>query len=134
MSLQQRNERTGRAELQSAGWDITKRDAIAFNAGSETPEHKLCKLAVADVLHDRGYRIDSEVEMGEGEVDIVGYANPDRINPIAVECETNPDDETVDDKLSRYWENEPIAECYILPVEEMPTGIHEAITWAESEL
>jgi len=120
--------------LQDAGWEVHKRDAVAFNSGSESPEHKLAKLAAAEVLHDRDYRIDSEVVMSEGEVDVLGYGNPDRVNPIVVECETNLDAETKSDKLHQYYTGEPIQECYVVCIDDIPTDVYAAIEWMKNSL
>lgn len=132
-SKRQQQEYEQRRELQNQGWDVSKRDAVAFNAGSENQRHVFCKLAVAWVLKEREYRIDSEVEMGNGTVDIVAYGREDR-DMIAVEVETSPVEEVVQDKLERYYHGEPVREVFVLNVSEMPNGIQEAVEWARGEL
>jgi len=119
--------------LRRNGWDVPKTDAVAFNSGSETPEHYFAKCVVAYVLKDQGYRIATEVEKeGVGEIDVIAYGTEDE--PIAVEVETNPSDEVVKDKLSRYVQGEPYRDMFLLNVDEMPATWSEAIDWVEGEL
>lgn len=123
----------GRKDLQDAGWQIQKRDAVAFNGGSETDAHLVAKTLVAKVLRERGYRIDTEVEKdGVGEIDVVAYGGEGP--PFAVEVETNPTREVVDDKLSRYYRNEPFRDVFIIDPTEMPDSISGAREWVEGEL
>jgi hypothetical protein len=133
MTKRQQSELSQRRELQSAGWDVNQKDSVAFNSGSETQRHAFCKLAVAWVLKERGYRIDSEVTMDNGEVDILAYGREDG-DIIAVECETSPTKEVVRDKIDRYVSGQPVRECFVLTVNDMPNTIQEAVEWARGEL
>jgi hypothetical protein len=127
------DEYGGRKDLQDAGWQIHKRDAVAFNSGSETDAHLVAKTLVATVLRDRGYRVDTEVvKDGVGEIDVVAYGLDEP--PFAVEVETNPTRDVVSDKLSRYYRGEPFCECYVLDPTEMPDGLEAAREWVERKL
>lgn len=133
MNKRTHNEYAGRQALQNAGWDVRKRDAVAFNGGSESLAHVVCKLLVAKVLRDRGFRIDTEVVKDDvGEIDVVAYGTDER--PFAVEIETNPTREVVKDKLSRYHANEPFRDMFVLDPGEMPDSLTEAREWVEGKL
>lgn len=123
-----------RQALQQAGWDITKPDSVQFNSGSETTSHRVCKLLAAGALKDRKYRIGSEVAHPDrGEIDVVGYGHPER-RPVAVECETNPTDGVIEDKLDRYYRGTPFREVFVLAVDAMPAEIAAADEWVRAEL
>ena len=127
------DEYGGRKDLQDAGWQVSKRDAVAFNSGSETDRHLVAKTLVAKVLRDRGYRVDTEVvKAGVGEIDVVAYGLDEP--PFAVEVETNPTKAVVSDKLSRYYRGEPFCECYVLDPTEMPDSLEAAREWVEANL
>jgi len=124
-----------RRELQDSGWKVTQRDAVAFNSGSETARHAVCKMLVAHYLkHEQGFRVDSEVEHKDrGEIDIVAYGSSGE-PAFAVECEHSPTEDVVQDKLERYVENTPFRECFVLNVGEMPSEIMEAYSWVGEQL
>ncbi|MCG1003084.1 MULTISPECIES: hypothetical protein [Halobacterium] len=127
------DEYGGRKDLQNAGWQIHKRDAVAFNSGSETDRHLVAKALVAKVLRDRGYRVDTEVvKEGVGEIDVVAYGLDEP--PFAVEVETNPTKAVVSDKVSRYYRGEPFCECYVLDVDDLPDSIADAREWVEAQI
>jgi len=127
------DEYRDRRILQDKNWRVEKTDKIEFNSGSESREHFFAKAAVAWVLRERGYRVDSEVEMENGEVDIVAYGRPDG-DMIAVEVETDPQEEVIEDKIERYVRNQPVRECFVLNVDEMGSSIDGMIEWAEENL
>jgi len=128
----QYDEFSQRRELQNCGWDVRQKDSIAFNSGSETVKHAVCKMLVGFVLREQGYRVDSEVSKdGVGDIDVVGYGNKP---PIAVECETSPTEEVIDDKLDRYYHNEPFRECFVLNVSEIPVDMLDAYGWVKEQL
>ncbi|MDL0127041.1 hypothetical protein [Halobacterium salinarum] len=133
MTKRARIEYDGRQALQDAGWQLRKRDAVAFNGGSETDAHLLAKTLVAAVLRDQGYRIDTEVEKDDvGEIDVVAYGGEGP--PFAVEVETNPTQEVISDKLSRYYEGEPYRDVFVIDPSEMPDSISGAREFVEGEL
>jgi len=133
MNKRQHQEYTGRLELKDAGWDVHKRDAVAFNEGSESLRHAVAKLLVARELRDRGYRVDTEVHKGgAGEIDVIGYATDEA--PVAVEVETNPEEGVIQDKLDRYYEGEPFRECWVIDPTEMPEQIQAAAVWVGEQL
>lgn len=133
MTKRQRNEYEQRRELQNCGWRVEQTDKIEFNSGSETKTHIQTKVAAAIVLQERDYRIDSEVEMGNGTVDLLGYGRDDG-DIIVVECETSPTKEVIKDKLDRYYHGQPPRECFVLNCNECPTDFIESVEWARGEL
>jgi len=134
MTKNKRNEYTARKHLQIAGWNTTK--ATRYNSGSETVAHTICKTLVGHYLHhEHGYNVSFEVVHDDrGEIDVLAWGVPSRINPLAVEVETSPTVETVKDKLERYVDGTPIKECYVLNVNDMPSEIMEAYEWVASQL
>lgn len=126
MNKRTRTEYDQRTELQQSGWNVQKRDAVAFNSGSETPLHAHAKMSAAYILRDADYRIDSEVEHEtRGEIDILAYGHQSRLSPIAVEVETYPAGEVIQDKIKRYVKGTPVQEMYTINVSELPSDIHE---------
>lgn len=132
MNARTRREFEQRKVLRDAGWDVPKRDAVAFNSGSETLEHFLCKAIAAYELRDQGYRVASEVEGIGGEIDLVAYGTEDP--PIAIEAETNPTDDVVSQKLEQYVWNQPFRDMFLLDVGSFPTHIYEARGWVSEQL
>ncbi len=134
MTKRQRDEYQDRADLQDAGWAVEKRDAIAFNGGSETTRHVALKAIAGKVLRDHDYRVSSEVTHEDyGEIDVLGYGGDGP--PFAVEIETNPNREVVDSKLDRYVRsNDVIRECFVLPAEDAPSGFEAAYEWVDGRL
>jgi hypothetical protein len=123
-----------RRELEAAGWKVRQRDAVAFNSGSETVRHAVCKMLVCYKLKERGFRVDTEVGKEQaGEIDIVAYGVSDE-PAFAVEVETNPTKDVVSDKIARYHDNEPFRDVFILNVSEMPKNILNALAWVEEQL
>jgi hypothetical protein len=112
--------------LNQAGWDVDRVDSIKFNYGSETAKHQHAKLAGAHILRDAGYRIDTEVTHPErGEIDLVAIPTKESQKPFAVEFETSPTPEVVDDKLTRYFDGTPFTECYIVNLNDVGTDVIE---------
>lgn len=134
MTKRERDEYQQRRELNAAGWDVRKRDSVAFNSGSESPEHITCKALVSWYLKQQGYRVSTEVENQDGtaEADIVAYGRDEPA--FIVECETGITDAIREKKLSQFFHNEPYCEAYLLEVENMPDSIDEIIDWIQAEL
>lgn len=133
MSKRKHQEYTDRLELTDAGWDVHKRDAVAFNGGSESLRHAAAKLLVARELRERGYRIDTEVHKGgAGEIDVIAYGTDEP--PVAVEVETDPKEDVIQDKLERYYEGEPFRDVFVLDPTEMPEQLQAAAAWVKEEL
>jgi len=133
MNKRQQQERLARRKLKNAGWDVQKTDSIQFNHGSETIKHVVGKSLAAFVGRERGYRVDSEVAHSErGEIDILWYGTSDP--PVAIELETSPTMDTIDDKISRYVEETPIRECFVLNLNKMPVEIPHAYEWIGKQL
>jgi hypothetical protein len=125
-------EYADRTELEKCGWNVTK--ASKYNSGSETLQHSMCKNLVGHYLtHIKGRNVCFEATHAErGEIDVLAWGGDDA--PIAVECETSPVEDVVKDKIERYVHGTPIRECFVLNVNNMPTDIHEAYAWIESQL
>jgi len=89
-------------ELHKAGVPVQKHDQIRPNAGSETFQHAVAKMAVGHIGKANDYFVSSEVELSNGkEADIVLWGNPDRLTYV-VEAETGWTDETTAKKLEQY--------------------------------
>lgn len=113
-------------ELSRHGWECSKADSVRFNSGSETGKHFHAKAAAARVLRLNGYRVSSECTHPErGEIDIVAIPTSDDQKPFAVELETSPTQDVIDDKLDRYFEGTPFVECYVINVSKLPLNILE---------
>lgn len=122
-------------ELQSAGWQVTKGNAIRPNSGSETQSHWQAKAAVAYVLEDRGLGYSSEVTNDEtgATIDILWHGPADG-SPVAIEVETKPTRDVISEKIEKYVTGEPVRDVFILAVEDCPDNFTEAVEWAEEEL
>lgn len=132
MTKRQAEDYKQRKRLENSNWNIQKRDAVHFNGGSETLAHANLKLIVAWYLkYEQGYRVDTEVEMPDGEVDVLAW-NAEDI--ICVECETSPTDDVIADKIERYVNGQPPRECFVLNVNEAPANIHECYEWVSEQL
>lgn len=113
-------------ELHNNGWNVNKHNQIRPNSGSETVKHLVAKALVAHAGLELGYKVDSEVSHSHrGEVDILLFGNPDRLM-LAVECETSPTDEVIQDKVDRYVKNTPIDDLVLVNVTELPTDMLDA--------
>jgi RecB family endonuclease NucS len=122
--------------LKDDGVDVRKHNSVRFNAGgsAETTKHAVAKTLAAKVLLANDYRVDSEVEMQHGTVDILGWGNPDRLNYV-VELETSPDAETKDDKLTRYVLNQQtIDDMILINVTDMPVNMLDALDYVSDQL
>ena len=118
-------------ELKENGWVVNQEDAIRFNSGNETLAHVFVKTVTAKVLKDQGYRVDTEVTMPDGEVDVLGYSEQDM---IVVECESNPDSNTFSSKLNRYVHDQPPREMFWIDVDAVPGNIGEAYQHITEEI
>jgi RecB family endonuclease NucS len=134
MTKRKRDEYRARRDIQDAGWRIEQQDKVAWNSGSETARHMVCKTLAGHYLkHEQGYRIVSEVEHSDrGEIDIVAYSLDGA--PIAIECETSPTDEVVQDKVDRYVHGTIFRDVFVINVSEMPENIMDAYSWVSEQL
>lgn len=123
-------EYSHRRELQNADIRVEQRDVIEPNHGLETWEHQVAKLAAAYIVSERGYRYDSEVEVPQGEIDVLAYASTDR-DCFAIECETNPTDDVIRDKRRRYVEGLPIRDVFVIDVGNLPETHAETLDYVE---
>jgi len=121
-------------ELREHGWVVNQSDAIRFNSGSETFTHFVGKACAAFVGDENGFRVASEVvHDNRGEVDILLYGLPERMI-MAVEIETSPTEEVVQDKLERYIHNTPIQEMFVINANDIPMNQLEAKEFVAEEL
>ena len=123
---------TQRKELADAGWDVSKRDSVHFNEGSETLNHAELKMVTCWYLkHELDYRVDTEVELSAGEVDVLAYSEDDI---IVVEIETNADGATVTDKIKRYITDEPPRDMFVIDPTDAPAELTERYEFVKGEI
>jgi len=128
------NQYEGRKRLRTNGWDV--RQDSRYNSGSETVRHSICKQLAGHYLkHELDYRVDMEVpHETRGTVDVLAWGKPDRISPLAVECETSPTQAVEQQKYEAYYVGTPIQELYVLNVSEMPDTTMDAYEWVSKRL
>jgi len=84
-------------------------------------------MLVAHAATNAGYRVASEVEHGSrGEIDVLIYGHPDRLT-LAVECETSPTDDVIEDKVDRYIRDTPIDDLALVNVSTLSTDMLDAL-------
>ena len=121
-----------RRELADAGWDVSKRDSVHFNEGSETLNHAELKMVTCWYLkHELDYRVDTEVELSAGEVDVLAYSEDDI---IVVEIETKADRATITDKIKRYVTDEPPRDMFVIDPVEAPSELMERYEFVATEI
>ena len=122
--------------LKRAGWSVEGKRCIRLHSNpvDETIAHAHAKTAVAKVLAEAGYCVDSEVEHEHtGNVaDIVGFGLEGR-KPIVVELESEYSDELKQRNLKKY-QHGPVAEVWTLPVDEFGNNIEHMQTYAKAKL
>lgn len=112
--------------LHDNGWNVSKTNQVEFNGGSETVKHSVGKMLAAHAGHNAGYRVSSEVEHAHrGEIDVLLYGNPERMT-LAVEVETSPTDDVIEDKVDRYIRGTPIDDIAIVNATTLPTDMLNA--------
>lgn len=117
--------------LEQHGWDVDNK--FRSNGGSETDKHFVCKCLVAKAVEESGHRWTMEASHEErGEVDVLVI--PENGEPYAVEAETSPTQEVVDDKVERYTEGTPIRDMLLINVSDMPVDMIEAKAWIQEQL
>jgi len=123
-------------ELRRAGWKMHKPNQIRFNGGSETAIHATAKLLCGFAGAQAGFRVASEVghERRPAEVDVILHSHSDRISPVAVECETSPTEDVIQDKMDRYIRGSVLKELYVINVTEMPENILDAYGYVQDEI
>ena len=123
-------------QLQNANVKATKENTIKFNAGgsSETIKHIVGKTLVARSGLLNGYQIDTEVEVPQGEIDVLLHSHPDR-STYAVELETGLTDETKTSKIRRYVNSvAPIDDIIFIEVTNIPMDMVEAQEYINKQL
>jgi len=130
MNKRQYEQYTTRKELQNAGWGVTK--ASRYNSGSETLAHSTTKQICAHYLtHICGYRVQFEVSMGNGDVDVLAYSEDDI---VIVEVETNYTSEDYTRKRKQYVDEQPPREMWMLDPIEAPENRHECFDWIADKI
>jgi hypothetical protein len=123
-------------ELEYHGYDLHRDNSIRPNTGSETAKHLHAKTAIAQLLWDVGYRVDTEVPREiDGTtryLDVLGYGCVGR-NPIGIELETELDDETRD-RYTTYYYTEPMKELYSIEIKDLDADIHTLSDAIQGEL
>jgi hypothetical protein len=111
-------------ELQTAGWDVSKTNQMAYNGGSESEHHAAVKMLVGLAEKEAGYRVTGECTHPErGEIDCLIWGNPDRLT-LAIEVESNPDEDVIEDKFDRYVDGTPIDDMIPLNLENMHPNVN----------
>jgi len=88
--------------------------------------HAVAKMLAGFAGSQAGYRVSSEVtHTGRGEIDVLLWGHEDRLT-LAVECETSPTDEIVEDKVDRYVRDTPIDDLALINVTELPDSIMDS--------
>jgi len=128
--------------LLDSGVKVSKGNVgLRFNAGgmSETFSHSTTKAIVSHIGLRNGYKCDSEVEVVKdqeliGEVDVLLWGHPERLS-YAVEAETSPTEEVVEDKLDRYvHSNNVIDDMILINTNDVPIDRIEAEQFIGDEL
>lgn len=120
-------------QLKDSGVDLQKQNQIRFNSGSETIPHLCCKAIAAHIAHANGYRVSSEVEVPNGEIDLVIWGHDSRLS-YAVEVETSPTQETIDSKVDRYVHQTPIDDIIIIKPNNVPNDMVDATEFIANEM
>ena len=121
------NAKTAKAyrALKDSGASVQKHNQIRFNSGSETAIHVVAKALVGQVGIQHGYRVSSEVDVPEGEIDTLLWGHPKRLT-YAVELEHSPTDETKKDKLNRYVRRvDAIDDMVLINLNKLPMDVLE---------
>jgi hypothetical protein len=77
------------------------------------------------------YRVDTEVELDAGEVDVLAYNTEDI---IVVEIETNADRATITDKIKRYIIGEPPRDIFVIDPVEAPRELMQRYEFVAEEI
>jgi len=120
------NQRAEYRELKDYGVEVRKENSVRFNAGgtAETVPHITAKTLAAKVLLVNGYRVDSETQCKNGEIDILGWGHPDRLT-YAVEVETGLTQEVKESKIDRYVKQTPIDDIQFIECNNLPLDMVE---------
>ena len=112
--------------LKQHGWQPQRHNQVRFNGGSETVKHSVAKMLVAHAGSQAGYRVASEVtHETRGDIDVLLYGHTDRLT-LAVEVETSPTDDVIQDKVDRYIRDTPIDDLALVNVSTLPTEMLDA--------
>lgn len=120
------NQRSEYRELKDYSVEVDTVNSVEFNAGgsAETVPHVVAKTLAAKVLLINGYRVNSEVSVREGDIDILAWGHPDRMS-YAVEIETGVLPEVKESKIDRYVTQTPIDDLLIIEANDLPMDMTE---------
>jgi len=121
-------------DLRREGVALQKHNQIRGNGGAETARHLAAKTFAFHAATNAGWRVSSEVEVPQGEIDLVLFK--DRETRVwAVEVETSPTEEVAQDKLERYVKQQPgIDDMVLINVTNMPETIMESYFYIERQI
>jgi hypothetical protein len=120
-------------ELKDHGVEVTRTNSIEFNSGSETATHVTAKALVGHIGLSNGYRVNSEVHVPQGDIDMVLWGHPERLS-YAVELEHSPTRETVESKVDRYVDQTCLDEIVVINLNDFPENYLEATEFIADEL
>lgn len=133
-TARQNQEYQDRRSLNDKGWELAKKDGVAFHSGHETLQHFMAKALVAYRLQVLGYRVDSEVRHESGNaVDVLGYGCDGRY-PIGVEVETDLDPETKKKKLEQYAGEGQLSDVFFVEATDVPTDFEEGYRYIKQQV
>jgi len=129
------NQRSEYRELKDYSVEVDTVNSVEFNAGgtAETVPHIVAKTLAAKVLLTNGYRVNSEVSVPEGDIDILAWGHPDRMS-YAVEIETGVVPEVKESKRERYVDQTPINDLLIVEANNLPMDMVECYAHIATEL
>ena len=121
-------------DLRREGVELQKHNQIRGNGGSETARHLVAKALAFHAATQDGWRVSSEVSVGQGEVDLVLFK--DRETRVwAVEVETSPSADVRNDKLNRYVKQQDgIDDMVLINVTQMPENIVDAYHFVRRQI
>jgi len=120
-------------ELKDWSVEVEKETSVKPHTGEETASH-LCAKSLAMLIGVRNdYIVNSEVSCPGGDIDIVFWGNPDRLS-YAVECETSPTQEVLDDKRERYVGQTPLDDMLTINVTKCPMHRPDALEYVSEQL
>lgn len=113
---------------------VQNHNQVRLNSGSETATHVIAKALVAHIASEQGWRVSSEVDVPQGEIDVLLHKTPQE-RVWAVELETNPTPDVKQSKLNRYVQQIPgIDDIAIINISDMPVEIPHAKQYLQEEL
>lgn len=107
--------------LERSGIDL-KPPAVRLHGRNESAKHAVMKLLVAREIQRRGRKWDTEVNVGDGRVDVLDLGEPDE-PPVAYEIQTGLTPSARRSKARLYCQGTPIRDVLFLDPEEAPAAL-----------